>query len=159
MLWGVVGSRVEFNDVVRRFGPALVRQRALQRLIEAGRSRLIEALKQVPIAVESHVDRRMSEAGLDDLGVLALGDQQGNVGVAQVMEPQGITHRGPHCRQEEPPTEGRPPQPGPVGRAKHIASDRRMLSEVLCEDVLKAGGAQSGAEMLGSSEGEGSAGP
>ena len=74
MLWGVVGSRVDFNDVVRRFGPALVRQRALQRLIEAGRSRLIEALKQVPIAVESHVDRRMSEAGLDDLGVLALGD-------------------------------------------------------------------------------------
>ena len=53
---------------------------------------------------------------------------------------RGITHRGPHCRQEEPPTEGRPPQPGPVGRAKHIASDRRMLSEVLCEDVLKAAG-------------------
>jgi hypothetical protein len=64
---------VELDDVVLRFVPRLLRAMRHQRIVEAFRRCLIEAVKEVAIPVKGDLDRGVPEAGLDDLGVLPLG--------------------------------------------------------------------------------------
>ena len=96
---------MEFDDRLIRLGPVLGRQKTRQRLIEASCSGLIEAIKEVPVPVERYLDRGMPEAGLDDLGMLTLGNQRGDMRVAQVVKPHRLTYRGPHRRQEDASSE------------------------------------------------------
>ena len=63
-----------------------------QRLVKAGCCGLVEAFKEVAVAVEGNLDRRMPEPGLDDLWVLTLGDEHGDMGVAKIVESQRLTH-------------------------------------------------------------------
>jgi hypothetical protein len=62
--------------------------------IEAIGGGLVEAFEEMPVGVEGGPDRRVSKSLLDHFRVLALGNQQGNVGVSQVMESAGSSHRG-----------------------------------------------------------------
>jgi len=47
---------------------------------------LVEAFEEVPVCVEGGSDGRVSKTLLDHFRVLTLADQQGDVGVSQVME-------------------------------------------------------------------------
>ena len=47
---------------------------------------LRQAFEPVAVGVEGGLDRRVPEPLLNDLGMLAVGDQEGSVGVAQIME-------------------------------------------------------------------------
>ena len=60
---------------------------------------LVETLEEMPVRVESHLDRRVSEPELDHLGVLALGDQHGGMRMSQVVKPERLADRGPHRRK------------------------------------------------------------
>ena len=60
--------------------------------IEAIGGGLVESFEEMSVGVESGPDRRVSEAVLDHFRVFALGNQQGNVGVSQVMEPTGLSY-------------------------------------------------------------------
>ena len=66
--------------------------------IEALGGGLIEALEKVSVGVESGPNRSMSEALLDYLRVLALGDQEGDVRVPQVVEAARLFHRSAYSR-------------------------------------------------------------
>jgi hypothetical protein len=66
--------------------------------IEAVCGGLIEAFEKVSVGVESGPDRSMSEALLDHLRVLALGDQEGDVRVPQVVEAARLLHRSAYGR-------------------------------------------------------------
>lgn len=48
---------------------------------------LLHPRDDMAIDVQRHADRRVAEALLDDLGVNALLEQEGGVGMAQVVEP------------------------------------------------------------------------
>ena len=66
-------------------GPRLVRASDFCCCVESG-GEVLEILgKQVPVAVESDLNRRMAEVGLDGLGGCALGNQQSSAGVAVRM--------------------------------------------------------------------------
>jgi hypothetical protein len=49
-----------------------------------------EAFVEVPVDIEDGLDARVSDAGGDDGGVGAFGDEEGNVAAAEVMEPHGL---------------------------------------------------------------------
>jgi hypothetical protein len=49
--------------------------------VEMDSDLVVEAVHEVPVAVHCHRDRAVSETGLDRLGMLAISDQPGGVGV------------------------------------------------------------------------------
>jgi hypothetical protein len=53
--------------------------------LQPGRHIGVEALQEVPVPVERHGDRRVSEPGLNRLGMSAGGDRQGDGGMAEIM--------------------------------------------------------------------------
>ena len=62
---------------------------------------IVQAGQQVPVAVEGEANGRMAEPLGDLLGVGALGDEQRDAGVAQIMETQARLDAGPlHSRVE-----------------------------------------------------------
>jgi hypothetical protein len=52
---------------------------------------LTESFERVPAHVQRGSERGVAEPSLDRLRRLALGDEQGGVGVAQIMEPASAT--------------------------------------------------------------------
>jgi hypothetical protein len=46
----------------------------------------VESVEEVAIGVEGHLDRRVSQTGLDDLRVLALGNEKRSVRVPEIVE-------------------------------------------------------------------------
>lgn len=53
-------------------------------------SRLVQPRHQVPVSVERRGDRGMAEPILEHFHVDALGDEQGGVGVPEVMHPERL---------------------------------------------------------------------
>ena len=62
---------------------------------------LVEAFEEVPVCIEGGSDGRVSKTLLDHFRVLTLADQQGDVGVSQVMESERFSHGGTDGRQPE----------------------------------------------------------
>ena len=62
-------------------------------LLKPLRSLTIHCLHQVSIGVERRRDRRVAEPILEHLHMDTLGDEQGGMGVAQVVEPPRLTDR------------------------------------------------------------------
>jgi hypothetical protein len=68
----------------------LVRATDFTGRVESG-CKVLEILgKQVPVAVESDLNRRMAEVRLDRLGGRTLGDQQGSAGMPHAWERQAL---------------------------------------------------------------------
>jgi len=64
--------------------------------VEAVGGGLVDAFEEVSVGVERDLDRGVTEAELDDFGVFSLGDEDGCVGVAEVVEPERLTYRCLH---------------------------------------------------------------
>jgi hypothetical protein len=77
---------------------------ALRNGVETVSGPVVEAFHEMPVAVRGHLDRGVSEAGLDRLGVFAGGYQPGGVSVAEVVYPAWLSHRlgHPHRPGVEP---------------------------------------------------------
>jgi hypothetical protein len=54
--------------------------------VESGCGLVVEAVHEVAVAVDRDLDGRVSESGLDRLGVFSCGDQPSGVGVSQVVD-------------------------------------------------------------------------
>ncbi len=94
--------------------------------VQAIRGSLIETFEEVPVRVERGRNRRMTEADLNGLWMLALGNKHGDMGVAQVVEPDGLTDRLCYSRQPHPPPKIRAAQRATTRclEDKPIISDR-----------------------------------
>jgi hypothetical protein len=80
---------------------------------------LVEAFEEVPVSVEGGSDGRVSKALLDHFRVLTLADQQGDVGVSQVMESARFSHGGTDGGQPETLAEGGSVQGAALGGVEH----------------------------------------
>lgn len=69
------------------------------RSIKALSSSLVETVEQMPIRVQGHLDRGVAKASLDDLWVLALGNQKRSMGVPEIVSSERFTDRGADRRQ------------------------------------------------------------
>jgi hypothetical protein len=54
--------------------------------VESGCGLVVEAVHEVAVAVDRDLDRRVSESGVDRLGMFACSDQPCRVGVTQVVD-------------------------------------------------------------------------
>jgi len=103
--------------------------------LEAVGGGLVEAVEQVPVGVERRLDRGMAEALLDDLWMLALGDEQRGVGMPQIVEGAGLPDGGCDGRQPDPASEVAPPDRAPVRRREDEPGIVGVGRQVGGEDV------------------------
>lgn len=95
---------------------------------------LVEAFEEVPVGVEGGSDGRVSKTLLDHFRVLTLADQQGDVGVSQVMESARFSHGGTDGRQPETLAEGGSVQGAALGCVEHeVRRTGRLGGQVLGE--------------------------
>jgi len=77
--------------------PRGVRESPQEDGVESFCGSLVESFEKVPIRVKGDLDRRVSQSELDDLRVLALGDEYGCVRVPKVVEPERLTDQISTC--------------------------------------------------------------
>jgi hypothetical protein len=68
-------------------------------LAEAAGHGLVQRLEEMPVGAEGHLDRGVPEAFHDRPRVCALGDEQGGVGVTEVVVAQPLGEPGPSKRR------------------------------------------------------------
>lgn len=73
--------------------------------IKASCCRFVDALEQMAVDVKHGPHRGVAEAGGDGLGVLTSLDEQGGVGVAQVVEATRFANRRSYGREPVPTSE------------------------------------------------------
>jgi len=73
---------------LRHFCATLASTLGLDGLVQPTSQRFIQCREQVPVGAKGHLDRRMAQPLHDCLRVSTLGDEQGGVGVPQVVVAQ-----------------------------------------------------------------------
>jgi hypothetical protein len=81
----------ELANVVSDESPRGVRGSPQIRGVETHCSGLVETLEQVPVGIESDLNRGMPKPQLDYFGVLALSDEYRGVRMPEVMKPERLT--------------------------------------------------------------------
>ncbi|HZY30262.1 MAG TPA: hypothetical protein VFF86_01340 [Candidatus Methylomirabilis sp.] len=85
----MAASPFPYEDLGRSWAAPALRNRA-----EPVGGTVVESFHRVPVAVHCHLDRLMTELGLDGFGVLSGGDQPGGVSVPEMVDSARWSHRG-----------------------------------------------------------------
>jgi hypothetical protein len=96
----------------------------------------VEAFVEVAVDVEDGLDAGVSEAGGDDGRVRALGDEEGDVAVTEVMEPHRLTDRVVDGWEPESAAECVATDGSAFGCGEHQpVGAGRVVAEVLVDQV------------------------
>ena len=128
-----------------------VRERSRPGRLEGVGSLSVAALEEVPVHVVGGAYRGVTEPLGDDVGVLSGRDQQGHVGVSEIMRPHRRAHRCLHSRIPDPLPEQAEPERTPFGGGE----DQTILSricgqvggELVGEEGREAHGPASGSRL------------
>ncbi len=115
---------------------------------------VVEAVHEVPVAVDGDLDRGVPQSGLDGFGMLTGGDQPGGVGVAQVVDPTGSFNRAGDGLPPDPSERSPPQKPALFAGPDHLI-DRWVLPVVASQgfdDHLGEGDGSFGGLRLGGAE-------
>ncbi len=105
------------------------------RLVKAVGSGLVETFKQVAVLVQDCLDRTVAESLSDGLWVFALGDQQRNIGVSEIVEAQRLADRRSDSRQLLPVPEVSASEWASVAITEHPSVPCRESTDVVAQLV------------------------